>query len=153
LLIGILNKNDDPSTRAALKTALQAVIDSNPVSIDLTVYKMKVAYLDKDRKLKLQFAINHIDKLRTTGGQKISVQQELAKFTNSTLNQVAQEIKKGANPIQVRSIGFDMPATHSGAIDLKVVLTLKGQVKDKVLSVSFNPQQPQQLPMAIVKQL
>ena len=152
-LIGILNKNDDPSTRAALKTALQTVIDSNPVSIDLTVYKMKVAYLDKDRKQKLQNAINHIDKLRTTGGQKISAQQELEKFTKSTLNRVAQEIKKGANPIQAKSIGFDMPATHSGVIDLNVVLTLKGQAKDKVLSVSFNPKQPQQLPMAIVKQL
>ncbi len=152
-LIDILNKNDDPSTRAALKTVLQTVINSNPVSVDLTVYRMKVAYLDKNRKQKLQFAINHINKLKTTGGQKINAQQALEQFTNSTLNQIAQQIKKGANPIQVKSLGFDMPATHSGAIDLNIILAIKGEAEDKTLLVSFDLRQPQQLPLSVVRQL
>jgi hypothetical protein len=152
-LISQLNKKDDKSTRAALKAALQRVIDSNPVTVDLKVKKTTIAYLNRERKKQLHAAITHIEKLKSTGGQRINVKQELDDFTQSTLNQIARDIKKQANPVSVKSIGFDMPANHSGPIDLTIALALDGNSTVKTLTVSFDPEKPEQLPMQIVKQL
>ncbi|MGD8560607.1 MAG: hypothetical protein PVH04_13130, partial [Gammaproteobacteria bacterium] len=146
-LISQLNKKDDKSTRAALKAALQRVIDSNPVTVDLKVKKTTIAYLNRERKKQLHAAITHIDKLKSTGGQRINVKQELDDFTQSTLNQIARDIKKQANPVSVKSIGFDMPANHSGPIDLTIALALDGNSTVKTLTVSFDPEKPEQLPI------
>ena len=48
-------------------------------------------------------------------------------------------------------MGFDMPATHSGPIDLAIVLSLQGKPGDKTLTARFDPRQPEQLPEAIIK--
>lgn len=152
-LIRVLNTKDDEKTRSALKTALKDVMDSNPVLVDFKVHKKKVAFLDKDRKQKLRWAIDHIDKLKSTGGQQVTTKKQLETFTKSTLNQVAQQIKKGANPIRVKSIDFDMPATHSGPINLTIVIAMNGKPTATPLEVSFDPKHPEQLPLEIVKNL
>lgn len=152
-LITVLNKKDDATTRAALKTALQRVIESNPVSVDLKLHKVKVAYLNKDRKAKLQAAISHIDQLKSKGGRQFAVKQQLDEFTSGTLNQLAGQIKQGAKPISVKSVGFEMPASGSTPIRLAIALAINGKPQAKPIAVSFDPKQPQQLPLDIIEQI
>ncbi len=151
-LITTLKKSDDAKTRAALKTALQRVINSNPIEINLTVKKIKLTYLNKERKSTLQNAIQHIDKLKSTGGQRIQVKQQMDQFTKGTLNQIAKQIDDHANAINVKEISFDMPMKQSGPVQLSVSLSLLDKQPSN-LSVTFDPKEPQKLPLDISQQI
>ncbi|MEJ2591730.1 MAG: hypothetical protein P8178_10075 [Candidatus Thiodiazotropha sp.] len=153
-LIATLRKNDDPSTRAALKSALRAIIDGNPVRIEIpAVGGFSLAYLDKARKARLQAAIDQIDKLKTTGGKRVDAKRQLDHFAKGTLSGLARQIEQGANPLKVKSLGFDMPAEHDGAVRLSLELAIVGREKPVTLGVDFDPKQPQRLPQEIVGQL
>ena len=153
-LIATLRKNDDPSTRTALKSALRAIIDGNPVRIKIpAVGGFSLAYLDKPRKARLQAAIDQIDKLKTTGGKQVDAERQLDDFAKGTLSGLARQIEQGTNPVQVKSIAFDMPAEHAGPVRLTLELAIAGREKPATLGVDFDPKQPQRLPQEIVGQL
>jgi hypothetical protein len=151
-LLTVVKQSDSENTRAALKTALQQVISSNPVEVNLTVKTIKVAYLDKSRKTTLENASRHIEQLKSTGGKQIEAKQQLDEFTNSTLNQVAKQIEDHANAIDVKRIGFNMPAMQSGPVTLSISLSILGQAPASY-AVDFDAKQPQHLPGNIAAQI